>query len=329
MKNTVSIIVPIYNVEKYIKKCVDSLLKQSYKDIQIYLVDDGSPDNSGKICDELSKKDNRIIVVHKENGGYGSVLQYCISIINTKYFIICDPDDWLEEKCIEKLVNKMEKYDLDICIGEKYLVYNDNDEIKYIGSNKGKKLEANMIFEGNNINKLVYLDVSPHSKMFKTNICKNILFPNKVSYTDKILFYVSLDNASKVMYIDEPLSYYLIDRPGNTATEKSIKLLNNELIVTNSLLEQLSNKSSSSCAYLALAIQYRYLLGLYYYFNNKEYKNEINNIYNDIYINKKIFNKYYSFVSKKDKLLIILTFHKITKWIINLLICIKNTKNRC
>ena len=99
-KADVTIIVPIYNVEKYVEKCIKSLLSQTFKNIQILAVDDGSPDNSKDIIRKLSKKDDRVKLVVKENGGYGSVLQYAIKNIQTEYFIVCDPDDWLRQDLI-------------------------------------------------------------------------------------------------------------------------------------------------------------------------------------------------------------------------------------
>ena len=104
-KADVTIIVPIYNVEKYVEKCIRSLLSQTFKNIQILAVDDGSPDNSKDIIRKLSKKDDRVKLVVKENGGYGSVLQYAIKNIQTEYFIVCDPDDWLRKDAVEKLYN--------------------------------------------------------------------------------------------------------------------------------------------------------------------------------------------------------------------------------
>ena len=96
MKPKVTIIVPIYNVEKYIEKCLRSLLAQSFSEFEVWAIDDGSPDNSSDIVKEFCKKDSRIKLIQKENGGYGSVLEYAIKRIETEYFLICDPDDWLE-----------------------------------------------------------------------------------------------------------------------------------------------------------------------------------------------------------------------------------------
>ena len=99
----VTIVVPIYNVEKYVAKCLDSLIKQTFKDIEIWAISDGSPDNSVNIVKRYAAKDDRVKCIEKENGGYGSVLEYAIKNIKTDYFLICDPDDWISDEAIETL----------------------------------------------------------------------------------------------------------------------------------------------------------------------------------------------------------------------------------
>ena len=94
-KALISIIVPVYNVDKYLSKCIDSIISQTYNDIELILVDDGSPDNSPKICDEYARKDNRIIVIHKENGGVSSARNAGLDIAKGKYIGFVDPDDYI------------------------------------------------------------------------------------------------------------------------------------------------------------------------------------------------------------------------------------------
>ena len=94
----VSIIVPVYKAEKYLNRCVDSILAQTFTDFELLLIDDGSPDRSGEICDEYAKKDSRIRVIHKENGGVSSARQRGLDESIGEYTIHADPDDWVEEK---------------------------------------------------------------------------------------------------------------------------------------------------------------------------------------------------------------------------------------
>ena len=113
---TVSIIVPIYNVETELRKCVSSILAQTYKDIEIILVDDGSPDNCGVICDEYARKDNRIVVIHKENGGLVNARKSGLEKSTGQFISYVDGDDWIEEDFIQELVDCQQKYNVDIVV---------------------------------------------------------------------------------------------------------------------------------------------------------------------------------------------------------------------
>lgn len=113
----VSVVVPVYNVEKYLSKCLDSLINQSFRDIEIICVDDGSPDKSGEIAEEYAKKDSRIVVVHKENAGLGYARNTGMEHAEGEYVTFVDSDDWLTENYISNLVNAAEKYEADTVIG--------------------------------------------------------------------------------------------------------------------------------------------------------------------------------------------------------------------
>ena len=107
-KDKITIVVPVYKVEKYLRRCIESILQQTYKNIEIILVDDGSPDNCGKICDEYKEKDNRIIVIHKENGGLSDARNAGIDIATGKYIAFIDSDDYVANNFISSLY--------DVCI---------------------------------------------------------------------------------------------------------------------------------------------------------------------------------------------------------------------
>ena len=112
----VSIVIPIYNVEKYLRECVDSVLRQSYKDLEIILVDDGSPDRCGEICDEYARIDSRITVIHKPNGGLSDARNAGMELASGKYIYFVDSDDYILDDAIEKLVAASERYRTDILI---------------------------------------------------------------------------------------------------------------------------------------------------------------------------------------------------------------------
>ena len=112
----ISVIVPVYKVEKYLNKCVDSIVNQTFTDIEIILVDDGSPDNSGKMCDDWSQKDRRIRVIHKENGGLSDARNRGIQESSGEYIIFIDSDDFIEPKMLEVLYNLATDHDADVAI---------------------------------------------------------------------------------------------------------------------------------------------------------------------------------------------------------------------
>ena len=123
----VSVIVPVYKVEKYLKTCINSIRNQTYTDIEIILVDDGSPDMCGKICDEFKREDNRIVVVHKTNEGLGRARNSGLDVASGEFICFVDSDDWLVESAIEKWVYYVNKHNADIvmCNFDKV---NDNGE---------------------------------------------------------------------------------------------------------------------------------------------------------------------------------------------------------
>ena len=114
----ISIIVPVYNVEKYLKKCVDSILGQTFTDFELLLIDDGSTDNSGSICDELAKTDNRIKVIHKENGGLSDARNIGIEVAKGDFIGFIDSDDYIDEDMYAFLYNNILKYDAELSMCE-------------------------------------------------------------------------------------------------------------------------------------------------------------------------------------------------------------------
>lgn len=124
----VSVIVPVYKAENYLCHCVDSLLAQTFPDFEILLIDDGSPDHSGDICDEYARKDSRVRVFHKENEGVSSTRQCGIDNAKGEYTIHADPDDWVEPDMLEELYKKAKEEDADVVICDfmRILVINGN-----------------------------------------------------------------------------------------------------------------------------------------------------------------------------------------------------------
>ena len=258
----VSIIVPIYNVEKYLPKCLDSLINQTFKDIEIWAISDGSPDNSVDIIKKYAKKDDRVKCIEKENGGYGSVLEYAIERIKTEYFLICDPDDWLREDAIEILYSEAKKEKVDLVVGAKYLVYNDSNEEVYDDSiikNINLEIKEKEKYSGDELGKAFFLTPSPHSKLYKTKYAKKIKFPRKVSFTDFLLYSLYINECQSFMYISDALSYYLVDRPGNTMTDVNPKVFDYHCTVFESVIKQSNNQKITKYFYSHMLDHLRYV----------------------------------------------------------------------
>ena len=112
----VSVIVPVYKVEKYLNRCVNSILNQTYKDLEVILVDDGSPDSCPEICDGYAQKDKRVKVIHKENGGQGSARNSGLDVARGEYILFVDSDDYIAKNLIEITLQKAERFDADMVI---------------------------------------------------------------------------------------------------------------------------------------------------------------------------------------------------------------------
>lgn len=277
MNAKITVIVPIYNVESYIDKCFKSLEKQTFKEFEVWAVDDGSPDNSKKIVENWVKKDQRFKLILKENGGYGSVLEMCIQNLKTKYFLICDPDDWLEKDALYKLYNFAQQNNVDITVGDKYNVYSHNNKTKAIYVNtfdtKLNIVPKHVYTNFNDIQKFALGDPSPHAKLYKTKIAKNIKFPHKVSYTDFVLYIVSLSNAKSIAYYNEALADYLIERVGNTRTDVRKSIINDYTICWQSVFDQI-NKDKDNILMYRLYNYLEYVLSEYVRTGSTDFKDK-------------------------------------------------------
>lgn len=318
MESKVTIVVPIYNVEKYIAKCLKSLVNQSFKDIEIWAIDDGSPDNSAVIVKKFAQKDPRVKLIEKENGGYGSVLEFAANNISSEYFLICDPDDWLNEDAVEILLSKAEKGDLDIVVADKFNVYIGSEEKKYIKTFRSN-IKPNIIYtDKKKIQEFSLGMVSPHAKLYRTKLAKGMRLPHKVSYTDYVLYLLCLSKASKVEYINVPLAYYLIDRIGNTATDKKVDVVEAYLKGWNAVLDQLENPQLVGVILFREYLQLKFIIS--------EYSKRTNNLFMDKYYDQlikscsrlsrykhQIYPNCKAMFTKKDKLIFGFLTNKITQ----------------
>ena len=204
----ISVIVPIYNVELYLEKCIVSIINQTYKNLEIILVNDGSPDNCPQICEEYAKKDSRIKVIHKKNGGLSDARNYGIDIANGKYLCFIDSDDYIADQMIEKLYQNLKKNKSDISICNFYETYS-NDYLKfYPFPEKKLKISGNAKFY-NIYNKYFLSTIAAWGKLYKKEIFNNIKYPLGKIHEDEAIITEVLKNAKVISYFDEPLYYYV------------------------------------------------------------------------------------------------------------------------
>lgn len=220
-KALISIIIPVYKVEKYLEKCIQSVINQTYKNIQIILVDDGSPDNCGKICDEYAERDQRIEVIHKSNGGLSDARNKGLEIAKGEYIGFVDSDDYIEADMYEVLYNLLKQYNADVSICNFYTVSQEKIAIK--NADNGIK-EYNRI----EILKEILLDNNIQSyawnKLYKKDLFDEIKYPVGKKYEDIGTTFYLLEKCNKVVVTGKP-EYYYINRQDsivNNVTETTI-----------------------------------------------------------------------------------------------------------
>lgn len=273
----VTIILAIYNVEKYLKKCLDSLLDQTFDNIKILAIDDGSPDNSLSILKTYSKNNDKIKYIKQDNGGYGSAIETALKHVKTKYFLICDPDDWLEKDCIETLYKAAEENNTDMVVADMYYVYKNNATPRYRKC-VHRSYDIVPYKKYNNVSSFAFFSPTPHAKLFKTELVKNIELPHHVNYTDTLLYLLCLNNCKSIYYINKPLAYYYFDRPGNTAADifgvtYSQKTFNDQMTVINSSIRQLrSDKSEKYAIYYRIYVEITSIITKLKFIDDGDYK---------------------------------------------------------
>lgn len=231
----ISIIVPIYNAEKFIKKCVDSLLNQTKKELEFILINDGSTDKTHDIL--KTYKDKRIKYFKNKNQGIGKTRNFGIEKATGKYIIFIDSDDYIAPTTCEELYNKAIKEKADVVVCDFFKVY-DNGSIEDINlpSFKTSKLKDNP-------NILIDINLSPWNKIYSTKLIKdnNIRFAEGIKYEDVPFVSEALDRANKIAKLDKKLNYYVIH--GNSETTVRDKRIFDILKIVDMIRKYFKNKT--------------------------------------------------------------------------------------
>ena len=220
-KPLISIIIPVYKVEKYLEKCIKSVLSQTYKNLQIILVDDGSPDNCGNICDDYARVDNRIEVIHKANGGLSDARNVGLKAARGEYIGFVDSDDYVSNEMFENLYNTLISNDVDVSICNFYIVIDNKNIIK--NADNGVK-----IYNKLEILKEILLDKKIQSyawnKLYKRELFEDIEYPIGKKYEDIGTTFYILEKCNKIVVSGSPEYYYLTrgDSIVNNNTEGTV-----------------------------------------------------------------------------------------------------------
>jgi len=210
-KELISVIVPVYKVEKYLHKCLDSILNQTYKNLEIILVDDGSPDRCGEICDEYAKKDARVRVIHKQNGGVSDARNAGLEIAAGEYIGFVDGDDYIDENMYRAMYDAVKKDESDIAICGLLSVDENANEIKKNNLNipiEDGCFDKEYIFKQFCINKYWHY-VTVWNKLYKKELFSVIKFPVGKIHEDELVAHHIVGKCSRISCISKPLYFYV------------------------------------------------------------------------------------------------------------------------
>lgn len=263
MKELISIIIPIYNAENFIEKCLNSITNQTYKNIEIILVNDGSTDSSREICDNWSNKDKRIKVIHKKNSGVSETRNIGIDNSTGNYITFVDIDDYIDRNMIEKLYSniKEEKSDVAIC---GLIKINENKKIIY--KSKEKKIIMNNQMEFlEELLKEKYFIGSLWGKLYRREIIGNFRLDKELRIAEDLDFLIRIsENIRKVSNIGENLYYYYYNTKSTTKNSNYEKYSDELKVIEKNLNNKQLKKKTIESRYL------RILLNMYYKYKKAE-----------------------------------------------------------
>ena len=218
-KTMVSVIVPVYKVEKYLRECVDSILSQTYTDFELILVDDGSPDSCGAICDEYAAKDSRIRVIHQENQGQAGARNTALDVAEGEYITFIDSDDIVSEVYLETLLDAMQKdTDVTAC---KFLHFEDSAKL---APSRGEICAKS--YNSESVVVAIYngqISIGACGKLYRASIIGDVTFPVGRIHEDSVFTPLVCYAARKVVLLDAGLYYYRRHQNSTTHSKFSVK----------------------------------------------------------------------------------------------------------
>lgn len=304
MNEKISIIIPVYKVEDYLKECLDSIVKQTYQNLEIILVDDGSPDKCGEICDMYAEKDSRIKVLHKKNAGVARARNDGIELATGAYISFIDSDDWIAENAYEIMHQSLKAQDADCVVGGCLTVLDKDGELvpKYTKRRAVGCISAQEAMKG------VLLNGSAvWNRLFKREVFREIRFPLDRINDDEVVALHAYAECKKIVFLDTDTYFYRIRQNSITTSKFSIRNMD---YYYNSIenLAFVKNK----CPELVPCAEFKFIKAmLYCYVNLKKMKKDakvkelLQQLKKDIKTNKELALKN-PYVTKPLKILMIL-----------------------
>lgn len=275
-KDLISIIVPVYNMEQYLERCMNSIWQQTYTNLEIILVDDGSTDQSPQMCDDYARKDSRIKVVHKQNGGLSDARNAGLAIASGAYIGYVDSDDWIEPDMYERMYQACVEHDAQVAVCRYAQVYKDH----VVQGGNGKvtafdREELLRIYLGGHDDYIIYNSV--WSKLFAREVVEGVQFPKGRNSEDIMYTTKAFCKADRGVYIDTCLYDYVLDRDDSIMNVKrGERMFQDELPFWREQIAYIREHVSEQLGDFAAYHYYRRLL--FYYI---DWKNETKQVRGD------------------------------------------------
>jgi len=233
----ITVMIPMYNVEKYLKRCLDSILAQTFQDFEILLIDDGSTDNSGAIGDKYANKDNRIHIIHKKNEGQAitrnKCIDWCMKNSSSEWLTFIDSDDWIHKRYLELLLETAIKYDVSVSVCD-YVQVSQMIEDEDICEDCIEKVDTEIYFVEYNLNSAL-----PCAKLYRKDLFKEIRYPAIKLYEDECTTYKILFQDKYIAFIKFPMYYYFNNTQSVMGSTKNLGFIPEKMEIVRAFEERM------------------------------------------------------------------------------------------
>lgn len=297
----ISVIIPVYNVEKYLRRCIISVQNQAYRNLEIILVDDGSTDRSGSICDEFARKDNRIIVVHKKNGGLSSARNVGLDICRGEYIGFVDSDDFIHERMYDLLLKDILDFNVLLSFCQPNMCTKEIPKVQ-ISTHTECKKKGDVILLS--LRRQIWW--SAYTKLYHKSLFKEIRYPEGKNNEDYPVTMKIFDKCDHIAVNYNSLYYYCI-RPNSICTSSFNPHKLDQIDTSMMVLEYMEQNHPGICEKLAENILLSAVLGVYFdtiQLDSDYYKSEANRLQR-IVRRRIFFAMFNSYVLWKSKILLI------------------------